>query len=526
MGTRWVLAALVAIAWGIAAAQPPAIFQEGVRNAAGRIPPSLPGGAIARGARFTIEGVRFAGLPGQVRIRVAGAEARVLRVEPRTVEALMPADAPLGEAAFTVSRGGETSRPFSLRVVSAAFGIYSRNGRGWGPGQIGQVDASGRRRPNSPEAAARPGQTIVLRGTGLGGMRPRILVGGQPAPVAWVKPAAGEAGIEEVAVRLPERAAEGCWVPVAALAGGYASNTVTVAIRRGGGPCIPPADWPQPLAPGRKTAGLLFLARAFLHAEFTPGVPSAAINDEGAAVFLEAEPGEDLLLPIHLAPPSGTCTAYTGLYESAGGFTSTLLGMLLENVRGRGLDAGASIALNGARAARTLPAARRTQGFYGALLGSETPGGRARPLFLDPGSYQATAPGGPGVGPFRVSLNMPRPFSWTNEDRLETIDRARGFTVEWQGLAPTAPLGILAVNVDPRTTAMAACFCVAAPGSRGFHVPPAMLANLPAAAPPAGLPLSMLFVGSLGSAQPMQARGLDQGAAETLVIRGREARFR
>ena len=44
----------------LAVAQPPAILQEGVFNAASHMPPSLPGGGIAPGSRFLIRGLRFA----------------------------------------------------------------------------------------------------------------------------------------------------------------------------------------------------------------------------------------------------------------------------------------------------------------------------------------------------------------------------------------------------------------------------------------------------------------------------------
>ena len=41
-------------------AAPPSVAQDGVRNAASLIPPGLPGGAIAPGSMFTIDGVRLA----------------------------------------------------------------------------------------------------------------------------------------------------------------------------------------------------------------------------------------------------------------------------------------------------------------------------------------------------------------------------------------------------------------------------------------------------------------------------------
>src|SRR5215472_18252949 len=92
------------LAWtSVARAQPPAIFQGGVYNSASRIHPALPGGSLAPGMRFTVEGIRF-GEPVEIRI-VSDSKsmaARVLSHSPGKLEALVPDDAPLGEAKLAV----------------------------------------------------------------------------------------------------------------------------------------------------------------------------------------------------------------------------------------------------------------------------------------------------------------------------------------------------------------------------------------------------------------------------------------
>ena len=79
-----------------AIAQPPAIGQNGVFNSASRIPPALPGGSLARGALFTINGVRL-GTAGATTIALLHAGARVsvnlISAQPRRIEARMPPDA-------------------------------------------------------------------------------------------------------------------------------------------------------------------------------------------------------------------------------------------------------------------------------------------------------------------------------------------------------------------------------------------------------------------------------------------------
>jgi hypothetical protein len=69
-------------------AQPPAINQEGVFNAASRMPPSLPGDALAGGARIVIEGLRFEPASevrlGGTAIKVLSSSRRQLSSVPRS----------------------------------------------------------------------------------------------------------------------------------------------------------------------------------------------------------------------------------------------------------------------------------------------------------------------------------------------------------------------------------------------------------------------------------------------------------
>src|SRR5690349_3401736 len=48
--------------------QPPAITQEGVRNLASQMPPSLPGGALSPGAWISVRGLRLGSPDGKTRV--------------------------------------------------------------------------------------------------------------------------------------------------------------------------------------------------------------------------------------------------------------------------------------------------------------------------------------------------------------------------------------------------------------------------------------------------------------------------
>ena len=160
----------MAAAAGRLAAQP-GIGQNGVVNAASQIAPTLPGGALARGALFTIHGVRF-GTAGNLAVAIRKGEsvlvARILSTTPERIDALVPATAPIGPASLVVTAAGQPSLPFPIEIVESNPGLFSRNGQGWGPGRIDNLEAPGSRRANALEHPARPGRQIVLAATGLG----------------------------------------------------------------------------------------------------------------------------------------------------------------------------------------------------------------------------------------------------------------------------------------------------------------------------------------------------------------------
>src|SRR5689334_8718368 len=90
----------------------------------------------------------------------------------------MPADAPLGALPLRIIRDGEASPVATVRVVESAFGIFSQNGHGWGPGQI--YNNTGEL--NTVSNPARRGHRMTLQGTGLGTAKDiSVLVGGRLA---------------------------------------------------------------------------------------------------------------------------------------------------------------------------------------------------------------------------------------------------------------------------------------------------------------------------------------------------------
>src|ERR1035441_1180263 len=240
---RNVLATGAAALLGLAGADipaPPAIAPDGIVNAASRLPASLRGGAIARGARFTIPGVRLGpdiGVRGSeseppakladVSVRIAQrdavADACLALVRATRIDAWIPDGAPLGDVQLTVTYQGRTSEPYELTLVSSSAGFFS--------GETAPEALPAARR--KPEAA--PGDTVTLWSTGLPETALDLFVGGKPAEAVRATTAACCKGVEQVELRVPASAPLGRFVPVQARGpDGRPSNENPIAVHAPG----------------------------------------------------------------------------------------------------------------------------------------------------------------------------------------------------------------------------------------------------------------------------------------------------
>jgi uncharacterized protein (TIGR03437 family) len=500
----------------------PGIAQNGIVNLASRIPSTLAGGAIARGALFSIYGIRFiAGDHTAVTISQGDSHTRVptVTVFPRRIEALMPESAPLGSGSLVVTVDGKSSKPFPVNVVASNPGIFSMNGEGWGEGRVENIDASGSRSVNSTSNPARPGSRVALVTTGLGNAKGiGLMLGERPAKAGSRRPTA-KPGEEELTFRVPENTPEGCFVPLYLRESPTrASNVVTMAVRSRPGPCDPS---PLPIAPPDRV-GVLILSRTRMRA-IREGAPESIVDD--ARIAFIATAGRSAQLPIQLPPP-GTCVAYTSSYETNSNLSNSLVSIV--RVEGRGLDAGTKLVLSHAKQTRSISQSWEGQGIYRGHLGTTGSDLRrkSQPLFLEPGEFTLRGTGGKEVGSFNTVFSVPGPFEWTDREQTRVVDRNRGVTVHWKNGAPDQLMVILARNIDQITTAIGMCICTASGAAGQFSIPPAMLANVPATHDMAGIPYDELVVGSLTPRPGIKASGLDGTFGVYIYAAGRFVEYK
>ena len=516
----------------------PAIAPGGIVNAASRLPASLRGGAIARGARFTIPGVRLGpdtGVRGSeseppakladVSVRIAQrdvvADAGLLLVSATRIDAWIPDGAPLGDVQLTVTYQGRPSEPYELTLVPSSAGFFS--------GETAPEALPAARR--KPEAA--PGDTVTLWGTGLGETALDLFVGGKPAEAVRATTAACCKGVEQIEFRVPAGAPLGCFVPVLARApDGRPSNAVPIAVHAPGQACRDEVDWFRESVEHATRAGFVALARVSLDIKVSSRTDAWLHFDYGIGSFGRQESGQRQFPPL---PPASTCTVFTarinlrqimGQARTPAEWTS-----IPEKTPGnRRLDAGAAISVSGPAGARSLNRDARQHEYYDAMLGGLVPYSHdaPKPMYLGRGSYTVAAPGGPDIGPFSVNLDVPPAVEWKNRDRIAAIERDKGVAVEWKAARGNDAIVILAANADRYSGDSAVCLCMARARDGRFRIPPIALGNLPPTLEDQDLSASYLVLMEIPLEPPVriEARGLDSAFAAFISASGLRVKYK
>jgi uncharacterized protein (TIGR03437 family) len=491
-----------------------------VVNAASYIPATLPAGAIAQGSFFAIFGTNLGSaqyaqatsfpLPtvlGDVSVKVTKGTASVdvypVFVSANQINAILPSNAPLGDAQLTVTYKGKTSAPMPMKIAVNNFGIVSTAG-GRGPGIIQNFVSQTEQPLNTRSTPAKPKQVETLWGTGLGpitapdnlappaGDLPfpvEVLVGNKPAKKLYSGRAPCCSGVDQIVFEVPADAPTGCQVPVQIKVASTYSNMVSMAISADGGSCSSPLNPFSGITAAGGKSGSIVLIRASALAQIQASQPPLDLTlDLGLGLFQQSQAVGDLgYNPLLSMPPLGTCTAFAGSLDLgellAAGLGGAVPGQ--EGALGRELDAGKEITVTGPKG-NSIPMPRlnaeENKGPYVGLLGGSIPleGAQSLPPFLDGGRYTVSGPGGKDVGPFKATIDIPAPLQWTNRNQITQVDRSSGLTLTWSGGDPSQQMVLIAGgSSDQKSKASGGFICFVPATGGSYTVPPSVLGNLP-----------------------------------------------
>lgn len=494
----------------------PSITQ--VQNNYSYILPGLPNYGIAPGTLFIIQGTDLAdpgtavlqssaapGIPltlngASVAVTVNGVTTHpgLYYAIPTQLAAVLPSSTPVGTGTITVTYKGTTSSAATIQVVTSALGLNTVYGTGSGLGVATSPTTGALYNYN---ASARPGDTVVLWGSGLGAdtadsdtvfataphavnVPLQIYIGGVQASIGY-QGSSGFPGLNQINVTIPQSVQPGCGVSVVAISGTVVSNSVTLPINANGGTCSDPTlgyDGNQILTLGGRTnynAGDLIL------------IQSTSTKTQSLAVgSFENEQGVQSASGYGLVSIGSCIVNQTVTSGSGSPFTTT------------GLDAG-NISVTGPTGTQQLTATPTLLGSYVSQLPSGF-------IPATGGAFTFAGTGGKDVGAFSVNVNYTNPLSWTNMSAITSVNRSQGVTVNWTGGAPNTYVFIGGSSSSGAASASFTCYAPASAGQ--LTVPSYVLLALP----PSNM--GSLSVENSTTPQSFTASGLNYGYAFAAVV--------
>ncbi len=520
----------------------PVVGADGIVSNASYFSSALPSGAIAQGSIFAVFGTGLGPsalaqassfpLPTllggtSIKVTVGGTtvNAIILYTVATQVGAILPSNTPVGSGTLTVTNGSQTSAGAPIKVAAGSFGIFTSNQQGSGPAAAQDAVTF---EVKTLTNAFTPGENAIIYGTGLGpitgsdasapppgalNVGAQLFVGGQLVPTQYTGRVSCCAGLDQINFVVPSGVA-GCNVPVYLKVGGVVSNFATIAVSSTGKICSDATGFSSDdltkilSGSGTFSTGSVVMSRS--STKFTLPAPIGTITsttDSGSAGFFRVNYGNLIT--------SGGISGY-GVFGSC--IVSVYKGQTVPNPLGTvtPLDAGTALTLTGPKGTKQLTKQALVPGFYGAQLGGGTqiPGGPApAPLFLDPGSYTASGPGGADVGAFSKTITVPTLLTWTNQDSIDNVPRSQGLNITWSGADPSSFVVMTGSSSLSNPTLSVSFICTQRANVGQFTVPAEVLSLLPPSQTGSDTPTGFLGVSNvpLYNQSEFTATGLDAG---------------
>jgi uncharacterized protein (TIGR03437 family) len=526
-----VLSLATAAATG-ASAQTPTI--GAITHAATYSPPGIPNSAIPQGGFFslftsnagpstgTFASGAFTTSLSSVTVNITPSsgspvQALLYFVYSGQINGVLPSNTATGSATVTVTYNGSTSAAFPFTVVSSNFGFFTLNAGGTGPAIAQSYPTYAL---NSLTATAKPGDTLIFYGTGLGpavGNQDETTAGGAGGYgtdlrsvdnldfhmyLGGIEVTSGvlyagrspDVALDQINLTIPSNfTITGCFVPVIIRIGSIVSNSASIAINANNQTCSDPygltsAQITQ-ASTGTLKVGSVLLTRLALNL----GLPVPITEDDAEAHFYSFSGGNILDNASFLALSSfGSCqiTNCSNTYTCVPSATGLPVA---------GLNAGSALSVSG-NGAPTTSVPSVSTGYYDTKLGSYPLAIGTYPIndFLVPGSYSVSGSGGSDVQSFSTSVTVPGipnftsgAFTFTSpqfSSSQENVSRSSDLTVNWSNagsagymlisVGSAANVGTTASPIYNSTTIT----CLQPVGAGTFTVPSWMLEALPASA--------------------------------------------
>ena len=187
-----------------------------------------------------------------------------------------------------------------------------------GPLRAQNISPSGTYSLNGLATPARPGDAIVLWGTGLGpapAASVKVTVGGLAQAVLYAGPAPGQPGVDQINFRVSASAPDGCYVPLTVQ---YGANSVSSFLSKtsDGLPCRHPLRLPVGVLADLDAGKGVNISEVSLTTSIDAAASDRAFREETTSVqqrFFSASTLADYVLPFRGGSQT-SCTAVPGYY--------------------------------------------------------------------------------------------------------------------------------------------------------------------------------------------------------------------
>jgi uncharacterized protein (TIGR03437 family) len=469
----------------------PVIADQGVTNAASYSMLGAPGAGVAPGSMIVIFGARLgpdtlqqagayplqAELAG-TSVRIGEASAFMLYTSATQVAAIVPSTVPPGMHALTVTFNNRTSQPVPVPVSVADLGIFTRNSAGYGQAAAQIVMAStGASQTLGLTSSIRPGEPVVLYGTGLGaipgaldnqppGVRRttaavEVVIGGRVVAPGYAGRSPNFAGLDQINFIAPLDLAADCYVPLGVRVNGRLSNVVSVPVSRTGSLCPHSFNLGEAALRRIDSGSTAVIALALMERQSSPSG-----GGEGAGIGFAEVDGNSLEVSAssprdpHQRSEPGTCAIIMNDLNRT-------IGVSPEVSSPRFLDAGNTLLFTGPSFSTQL-----------ARVPGSTYGTRLEQGVLRSGVWTYSGTGGSDIGRFQLAAELPDALTWTN--RQERVDRSQPLRIDWApGGSDLVRIIVTAGLQGPGQPRFGSIECAAHPQDRTLTVPAALMSALP-----------------------------------------------
>jgi len=517
------------------------------------LPAGLPNSAIAQGSIFIIFGsnmgpvtltqVEAYPVPKElagtsVTVSVGGTSTSALMIYTLAgqVSAILPSSTPVGVGTVTVTYNGQTSGTLPVTVVSSNFGMYTLSQNGSGPAVV----TSGTNEVITLTSTAKPGDTVVLYGTGLGpysgdetnppvesglNVNAAVYVGDLAAAVVY-EGRSSSPGLDQINFTIPA-GVSGCYVPIAVVVNGLVSNFGSLSVSADGSTCSNPIGLPssainQAASTGSLKVGYIELQKVGFSAAILGGLETVNVKeDEGNAYFYNFN-DQSLLYSHGLSSISAFSACTVQVCNNADTCIPDTTALKASQ-----LSAGSQITITGSSGKAVLPVSAGKLGEYHGLLGTSSVVLNGTD-YLQPGAYTASnGTGGSDVGAFTADLTVSSPVTWSNQATISaqnSIDRTKDLNIAYSGGASGDYVAILGTSTSATGNVTATFICTEKASAGTFTVPSFVLSALPASGTitvdgvnGAG---GFLLLGNLPASNTFTAPGIDLGLFTAIAVNG------